>query len=147
MNAPEDKALDKTIEKALGGTAKAFDFEAFKEKHPEQVQQYRSQVRLGESRSARPTLKLRLFAKLAVAALLLTALGLSLLDTPKVPEMSMPETAISAPASSLMSLAALNRAYRQGGLDAIDDQYAQAYAKLGPRPSSVSLSALSSENL
>jgi hypothetical protein len=145
MNAPEDKTLDKTIEKALGGAAKEFDFEAFKEQYPEQVQQYRSQVRLRESRSARPGLNLRFFAKLAVAALLLTAVGLSLLDTNKTPD--APDTAMSAPASSMMSLMALNRAYRQGGLDAIDDQYAQAYAKLGPRPSSVTLSALSSENL
>jgi len=145
MNAPEDKTLDKTIEKALGGQAKEFDFAAFKEKYPEQVQQYRSQVRRRESCSARPALNLGLFAKLAVAALLLAALGLSLLDTPKKPD--APDTAMSAPASSMMSLAALNRAYRQGGIDAIDDQYAQAYAKLGPRPSSVTLSALSSENL
>jgi hypothetical protein len=145
MNAPEDKTLDKTIEKALGGAAKEFDFEAFKEKYPEQVQQYRSQVRPRESRSARPGLNLSFFAKLAVAALLLTAVGLSLLDTSKTPD--VPDTAMSAPASSMMSLAALNRAYRQGGIDAIDDQYAQAYAKLGPRPSSVTLSALSSENL
>ena len=145
MNSPEDKTLDKTIEKALGGTAKEFNFEAFKDRYPEQVQQYRSQVRLRESRSARPWVNLRFFAKLAVAALLLTAIGLSLLNTNKTPD--APVMAESRPPSSMMSLVALNRAYRQGGLDALDDQYAQAYAKLGPRPGSVTLSTLSSENL
>ena len=145
MNFPEDKTLDKQIEKALGGTAKAFNFEAFKEKYPAQVQEYQAQVRHRKRRSARPALKLRLFAKLAVAALLLIALGLSLLDTPKTPDTPDTDTAMSTPASSMVSLMALNRAYRQGGLDAIDDQYAQAYAKLGPRPGSVTLIALSSK--
>ena len=145
MNSPEDKTLDKTIEKALGGAAKTFDFEAFKQQFPEQVEQYRAQVRRSQPRSVKLGLTLRGLAKLVVAALLLTAVGLTLLDANKTP--NAPDTAVSAPPSSMMSLVALNQAYRQGGLDAIDDQYAQAYAKLGPRPSSVSLSALSKENL
>ena len=153
MNSPEDKTEDRTedqilenvIEKALGGTAKAFDFEAFKDRYPEQVKQYQAQVRLGKRPLAGRKVNFSIFAKLAVAAMLLVAVGVSLLDSNKHQE--IPEVAVSPPPPSKISLVALNRAYRRGGLEAIDDQYEQAHAKLGPRTGSVTFSGLSNETL
>ncbi len=149
MNSPEDKTEDKNldpiIEKALGGTAKEFDFEAFKDRYPEQVKQYQSQVRHEKRALPGRKVSFSFFAKLAVAAMVLVAVGVSLLNTNNHPE--PPDVVVDSPPPSGISMVALNQAYRRGGLEAIEDQYEQAHAKLGPRTGSVTWSGLSNENL
>jgi len=145
MNAPEDETLDNRIEKALGGAAKEFDFEAFKHRYSDQVKQYRSQFQGGMRRSARFPTRLGLIAKLTVAAMLLVGLGLLLQNGHR--REGQAQVVESRYPSSMMSVLELNRAYREGGLDAIDEQYERAFAKLGPRTSSMAWSTLSIENL
>lgn len=145
MNAHNDKTLEETINGAFGGQAKEFDFDAFKDRYPEQVEQYRLQTQGQMRRFTRFPRGLGLIAKLAVAAMLVVCLGL-LLQNGQVRE-APPEVVITEHPSSMMSVLALNRAYREGGLDAVDDQYEQAYAKLGPRTRGMSLGNVFTENL
>ena len=145
MSTHNDKTLEDTITGALGGQGKEFDFEAFKDRYPEQVKQYRLQTQGDMRKFSGFPQRLRLITRLAVAAMLLVCLGLLLKNANK--REGQPKVVASQSPSSMMNVLALNRAYREGGLDAIDDQYEQAYAKLGPRTSSMSLSSVFTENL
>lgn len=141
----EDKKLEDKIKGGLGGTERPFDFEAFKQRYPDQVSLYQAQVQRKRNQPFRLRLQLGRCVKLAVAALVLVTVGISL--------MNMDQTEVKAPpprhepAPSTMSVFALNRAYRAGGLDAIDEQYEKAFAKLGPRTSSMALSNVLNERL
>jgi len=141
----EDKTLEERITGALSGTDKPFDFEAFKQRYPDQVKLYRAQVQRKSNKPVRLKQQLGLFVKLAVAALVLVGIGLSLMNVDQRED--EPELATRQPAPSMMSVLALNRAYREGGLEAIDNQYEQAFTRLGPRTSSVAWSNVINESL
>lgn len=145
MNSPEDKTIDMEIKKALGGKPKEFDFERFKEKYPEQIREYQLQARARNKHTPGSNSALRFIGKLAAAAMLLTAVGLFLLDT-DTPEKTA-DTTVSPHPASMISLVELNRVYREGGLDAVDNQYKQAHVKLGPRTSQATWITMSKESL
>ncbi len=81
--------------------------------------------------------------KVAVAACLMIAAGL-VMHVMNEPPPQEPYAHAPSPAA-MMSRLQLTLAYTEGGIEAVEAQYEKAYAKLGPRAGSVSVSDLCNE--
>lgn len=134
-----DKRLDEILHDALGSTDAKLDFEAWKAKHANEIQTFRSQASSTKGQSDRTNVFRAVLAgritKFAVAACLMIAAGL-VLHVMKAPQ--QPDTYEASPAA-MMSRLQLTLAYAEGGIDAVEAQYEKAYAKLGPRAGAVSM--------
>ena len=134
----DDKHLDEILHDALGSADAKLDFEAWKAKHADEIDTFRSQASSAGEQSGRTNVFRALagrITKFAVAACLMIAAGL-VLHIMKAPQ--QPDTYEASPAA-MMSRLQLTLAYAQGGIDAVEAQYEEAYAKLGPRAGAVSM--------
>jgi len=142
-----DKHLDEILHDALGSTDAKLDFGAWKAKHADEIDTFRSQAsstreQNGTGNVFRAVLAGRI-TKVAVAACLMIAAGL-VLHVMKAPPPQEPYAHVPAPAA-MMSRLQLTLAYTEGGIEAVEGQYEKAYAKLGPRAGGVSVSDLFNE--
>lgn len=135
----DDKRLDEILHDALGSTEAKLDFAAWKAGHADEMATFRSQPVSAKEQTGRMNVFGALLAsritKLAVAACLIIAAGLILqiMNTPQEQDAYAPSPA------AMMNRLQLTLAYAEGGIDAVDAQYEQAYAKLGPRAGAVSI--------
>lgn len=143
MNSSEDKKLDEMITKALGGTESQFDLEAFKDKHYDEIADFQRQAADKHKYPVRTTPNIKVFAKLAVAAMILIGIGIFIYDPGNNGPVDPPVP--SGRPVSAMSLIKLNQAYNAGGLDEVEKQYEKAYAELGPRTNGESANSILNE--
>ncbi len=140
-----DKHLDEILHDAIGSADAKLDFGAWKAKHADEIDTFRSQAssagkQTGTANVFRAVLAGRI-TKVAVAACLMIAAGL-VLHVMNAPQ--QPDTYEASPAA-MMSRLQLTLAYAEGGIDAVEAQYEKAYAKLGPRAGGVSVNDLVNE--
>ena len=131
MDAHEQEPLEKMIEQAIGGGHAELDFDAWQEKHQTQIRLFQTQCDTG-----RPARSRRSLPGWAVATAATLVIGIGLLIWQFLPQPSTPPQLRIAAAKTpgeMMSLIHLNAAFRSGGLEAVEDQYEEAYARLGPR--------------
>ncbi len=143
----DDKHLDEILRDAIGSADANLDFETWKAKHADEIDTFRSQAsstgkQTGTANVFRAVLAGRI-TKVAVAACLMIAAGL-VLHVMNAPPPQEPYAHVPSPAA-MMSRLQLTLAYAEGGIEAVEAQYEKAYAKLGPRAGSVSISDLFNE--
>ena len=131
MNFEENDKMDQIISNATGGEKVELDFEAWKANHQAEIEHFNSETAIHIDKHA----KVFRILKFAMAACLIIAAGLSLQLM-----QSNPKPPLTQP--SPMSRFALTRAYTQGGIEAVEEQYIKAYAKLGSRAGGVSMNSL-----
>ena len=134
MNFEDNDKMDQMIRDAIGREKVELDFEEWKAAHRAEIEHFNSESAIGSDRHAKGFRMI----KFAVAACLIIAAGVSLqLMQPK------PQGPVSSASSvPMMSRVALRRAYTRGGIEAVEEQYNKAYAKLGPRAGGVSMNSL-----
>ena len=134
----EKNNLDNIIKSALGTNKSKLDFQAWKQNNQPEIEQFRSRQ---ISQSPLRAILTNRFTKAASAAVILIAAGLFVQMLDLNHNSPIPVTSPAAMISRLQ----LNRAYAQGGMDAVDNQYKKAYEKLGPRTGEISMNSLYNE--
>lgn len=84
--------------------------------------------------------------KLAAAAVIIIAVGLFLVH--RGPDEQIKPTEVAKAAKSpaeMMTMASLNIAYRQGGIEAVEEICDRAFKMVGPRPASLTVKQLLAE--
>jgi hypothetical protein len=87
-------------------------------------------------------------AKLAAAAVILVSVGLLMVyRNPPIPEQQQPTQTVGAAKSpaEMLSAMSLNLAWRQGGIEAVDEQSDKAFKMLGSKPAKATIEELSVE--
>jgi hypothetical protein len=83
--------------------------------------------------------------KLAVAAVIFVAVSLLMVhQNPPVQQPPQPESVAKSPAEMLSAMS-LNLAWRQGGIEAVDEQSDKAFKMLGSKPAKATIEELSVE--
>lgn len=131
MNSEQSDKMDQIIGNGIGGEKVELNFEAWKAEHGAEISDFNSRTVISGNKSA----KVFRIIKFAIAACLMISAGLLL-------QLMQPKAERSVSQLSPMSRFALTRAYEQGGVDAVEEQYNKAYAKLGPRAGGVSMNSL-----
>jgi hypothetical protein len=140
----DEKWLDELISRTINTAKPQFDAEKWKEKHRREFELLKSRASRMPS-IIRPTvwdsiLKSRL-SKLAAAAVLIVTVGLFVVrwrPHPQVP----PVARVAESPAKIMTMISLTRAYRHGGMDAMDRQFDRALEMSGPRSASISVGEL-----
>ena len=132
MNPSNEKKLDQIISSALDAPEATLDFQAWKQNNTAAIEQLKSQTQTQTQLTRKSNFKL--YIKLTAAAAIIIVASIFTLNKITPPENSYN---ITLNPSSKMSILALNAAYRDGGMEAVDENYQQAYAQLGPRTSVV----------
>ena len=149
MNEQRDEnKMDELISRSINTDRPQFDAEKWKQKYPEEYQALISRKEKGDL-SRQPTiLKLILtspITKIAAAAVII--LGVSIFISQKDSgEQKQPDIVKAAKTpAEMMTAMSLTIAYRKGGMEAMEEQYDEAYKQLGPRPKSLSVEQMLSE--
>ena len=93
---------------------------------------------VGKSSLARMILRSRA-AKLAVAAAIIMAVGLLMIQSNPPEQAHAPAGSIAKSPAEMLSVMSLNLAYRRGGIDEVDDVSNKAFKLLGSKPARVSV--------
>ncbi len=145
MNERNEKWLDEQLKSVVDSGKVNFDSEKWKQKYSaeyeELVSRTRTRANVSQFSWARPLV--RLAAVVAIAALVI------FLSHNRPNRRVEPTVAIfvkdRSPAK-MMSVLSLSLAYRQGGLDAVDEQCEKAFKLLGKKTTKVSINELLNEN-
>ncbi len=144
----DDKRLDEVISRTINSVKPEFDAEKWKQKYPEEFQMLRSMSE-GETRTRRPSIWRAVcqspITKLAAAAVIIVGIGLAIhfgpgekVDTPIVTEVAQSPI-------EMMTAMSLERAFRRGGIEAVENQCKEAYKPIGPVPGSLSIEQILAE--
>ncbi len=144
-----DQWIDVLIHRTINTTKPNFDAEKWKQKYPDEFQSLLA--RAAEKSSAPSVVQANLWkaiwerpaVKVAAAAIIIAAISFSIVylgpgeqaGTTATPEV------VTSPAKMMTELS-LMRAYRQGGIEAVERQCERAIEILGPRPRELSLREL-----
>ena len=144
-----EKWLDELISQAINEGEPQFDAEKWKQKYPEEFQ-------LLKSRAGQPSSVYQVsiwtaafrsrITKLAAAAVIIIAVGLFLVH--RGPDEQIKPTEVAKAAKSpaeMMTMASLNIAYRQGGIEAVEEICDRAFKMVGPRPAEITVTELLAE--
>jgi hypothetical protein len=139
----ENANLDEMISKAIGGDKPAFDFEQWKQDHPEQIAAYKEQT------AAKPHRLLKYAGAIlsAAAMIFLAVMLLPIGDKDSQPveyQAKILTAKISLPAN-VPTIARLNRIFRIGDIEAVDAFCQRATRRSGPRPEKLTVRQLLNE--
>ena len=137
-----DKRLDEAIRRTIDTQEPVFDHEAWAEKHPEAVAAIKSlSAKTKATQAGRPRVIEGGWAlKLAVAAVIVIVAGLVSLQLKPRQEAVTPIAGESL--AQVCSMMSLNRAWRQGDMDAVDEQFEKTIKTFRPRSASLSMQEL-----
>ena len=146
----DEKWLDEQISRTIDSGKPQFNAKKWKEKYPQEFQFLLSRTgqtsRARKANLCRTVIKSKITKLAAAAAVIVLAVGLFVAR--RVPEEQVelhtkPEVAKSP--AEMMTAMSLTIAYREGGMEAVEEQYNKAYKQLGPRPKSLSVEQILSE--
>ncbi len=143
-----EKRIEELISRTINTEKPQFDAEKWKQKYPDEYQALLSRAAKGDSGGHSTILKVILknpITKIAAAAVII--LCVSVFITQKKPgEQEQPNIAKAAKSpAEMMTAISLTIAYRKGGMEALEEQYNEAYKQLGPRPKSLSVDQILTE--
>ncbi len=144
-----EKHLDELISRAINTEKPRFDAEKWKQKYPDEYQTLLSHAAKGDSARQPNILKVILkspLTKLAAAAVIIVAISFFIAH--QSPSEQADTTTVSKATKSpveMMTALSLERAFRRGGIKAVENQCEQALKLLGPRTASLSSKELLSE--
>jgi hypothetical protein len=144
MNERSEKWLDEQLKKTVDSGKVEFDVEKWKQKYPAEYKAIVS--RSGKQQKAPRILRARLLVRLA-AVIAIAILVIFLTHRRNVERTVQPIVVKDEQSpAEMMSVLSLSRAYRQGGLEAVDEQFKKAFELLGQKNTNVSIGALLNEN-
>ncbi len=145
----DEKWLDELISRTIDSRKPEFDAEKWKQKYPEEFQMLQSMSKQ-DSRARQPsiwrTVRQSPITKLAAAAVIIVAIGFFIVH--QRPSEQADTTTVSKVTKSpieMMTAMSLTITYRKGGMEAVEEQYNEAFKLLGPRPKSLSVEQILSE--
>ena len=144
----DEKRLDEIISRTINSGKPQFDAEKWKQKYPEEFQTLRSMSKK-DYRKRQPSIwqvvRQSPMIRLAAAAVIIVGIGLAIhlgpgekVDTPIVTE-------VAKSPIEMMTAMSLERAFRRGGIEAVEDQCRKAFRPLGLRPRSLSVEQILAE--
>ena len=139
-----DRWLDELLSGTVNTTRPQFDAESWKQKYPEALEAIESLGQRGRSAVGPPrrrTIPYRLVAGLAAAVLVIAAIGIIVLTTPRQDGRETVSRSETSPARMITAMS-LQLAFNQGGIEAVERQFEEACRRLGPRSASMSLPEL-----
>jgi hypothetical protein len=144
----KEKQMDELISRTINTKKPQFDAEKWKQKYPEEYQVLLAHA-AKKDLSRQPTI-LKVIVKsplIKIAAAAVIILGVSIFINQKDPgEQEQPNIAKATKSpAEMMTAMSLTNAYRKGGMEAVEEQYNEAYKQLGPRPKSLSVEQILSE--
>jgi len=144
----DEKWLDERLQRAVDGATPVFDAQAWKQKYAREFETLLGRSGQESQPGAGRTVRLMLrgsISKLAIAAAILATAGILLVGrfgpAPAGSTPALRPIASQSPAQ-MVSMMSLSAAFRQGGMEGLDEQCDRALEKLGPRPNSVSMQEL-----
>jgi hypothetical protein len=144
-----EKWLDELISRTINTEKPQFDTEKWKQKYPAEFQTLLSRKAKGDSIRQPNILKVFLkspLTKIAAAAVIIVAISFFIAH--QGPSEQSDTTTVSKAAKSpveMMTALSLERAFRRGGIKAVENQCEQALKLLGSRTASLSYRELLSE--
>lgn len=141
--------LDELISKTINTEKPQFDAEKWKQKYPGEFQTLLSRAAKGDSVRRPNMLKVILkssLTKLAAAAVII--LAVSFFIAPQGPDEQADTTTVSKATKSpveMVTAISLERAFRRGGIEAVEKQCEQAFKPIGPWPRSLSVEQILAE--
>lgn len=144
MNERNEKWLDEQLKKTIDSGKVEFDSEQWKRKYSAEYQVLVSRV--GKQPNVRRFLWVRSLVR--AAAIVAIAVLVIFLMHRRVVERTAQPIVVKAEQSpaKMLSVLSLSLAYRQGGLDAVDEQCEKAFKMLGHKTNKVSINELLNEN-
>ena len=137
-----EKQMEELISRTINTEKPQFDAEKWRQKYPDEYQALLSRAAKRDSSHQPAILKVILkspITKIAAAAVII--LGVSIFITQKDPSEREQPNIVKATKTptEMMTAMSLTIAYRRGGMEAVEEQYDEAYKQLGPRPGSLSV--------
>ncbi len=134
-----EQRIDELISRTINTEKPRFDAEKWKQKYPEEYQALLSRTAKGDSTRQPNILEVILkspLTKIAAAAVII--LAVSFFSTHRDPgKQEQPELAVVTKSPvEMMTAISLERAFRQGGIEAVENQCEQALKLLGTRTAS-----------
>jgi len=147
----DDKRLDEIISRTIDSRKPEFDAEKWKQKYPEEFQMLQSMSKQ-DSLTRHPsiwwTVRYSPIIKIAAAAVIIVGIGLIAVfvhrGTGEKPDTTM-VSEIAKSQVEMMTAISLERAFRRGGIEAVEKQCKQAFKPIGPRPRSLSVEQILAE--
>jgi len=144
----KEKKLDELISQTIDTEKPQFDAEKWKQKYPDEFQSLLSRAAKGDSVRRPNILKVILknpFNKIAAAAVII--LAVSFFSTHQDPgEQERPKIVeVTKSPVEMVTAISLERAFRRGGIEAVEDQCRKAFKPLGLRPRSLSVEQILAE--
>ena len=143
-----EKRIDELISRTINTEKPQFDAEKWKQKYPDEYQALLSRAAKGDSPGQPKLLKVILKSPLTkITAAAVTILAVSFLithQTPNEQEQHRIAEVIKSPVE-MMTAISLERAFRRGGIEALENQCEQALKLLGTRTDGLSSQELLSE--
>lgn len=143
-----EKRIDELISHTINTEKPQFDAEKWKQKYHDEYQALISRANKADL-SRDPTMMEVILKspiiKIAAAAVII--LGVSIFITQSNPDKQEQSNNVKTTQSpaEMMTAMSLTIAYREGGMEAVEKQYDEAYKQLGPRPKSLSVEQILSE--
>lgn len=144
-----EKQLDELISRTINTEKPRFDAEKWKQKYPAEFQSLlRRAAKLDSARQ--PNILKVIFksplTKIAAAGVII--LAISFFTARQVPTEKADTTTVSKATKSpveMMTAISLERAFRRGGIEAVEKQCDQAFKPIGPWPRSLSVEQILAE--
>ena len=141
MNERNEKWLDEQLKKTIDSGKVEFDGEQWKRKYSAEYQELISRAR------TRPNVRRFLWVRpLVRVAAVIAIVAFVILLTHRQPDKRVEPTVATfvedRSPTKMLSVLSLSLAYRQGGLDAVDEQSNKAFKMLGQKNTNVSIGEL-----
>ena len=144
-----EKRLDELISHTINTEKPRFDAEKWKQKYPDEFQTLLRRAAKVDS-ARQPNILKVIFksplTKIATAAVIIVAI--SFLVVYQKPSEQADTTTVSKVTKSpveMVTAISLERAFRRGGIEAVEKQCQQAFKPIGPRPGSLSVEQILAE--
>ena len=143
-----EKRMNELISHTINTEKPQFDAEKWKQKYPDEYQVLLSRAAKGDSGGHPTILKVILkspITKIAAAAVII--LAVSFFSTQKDPGKQEQHRIAEVTKSpvEMMTAISLERAFRRGGIEAVEEQCKQAFKPIAPRPESSSIKQILAE--
>ena len=145
----DDKRLDQIISRTINSGKPEFDAEKWKQKYPEEFQMLQS-LSEKQAYTRRPSIWTVIsqspITKLAAAAVIIVAIGFFIAhQRPSEQDDTTTVSKVTKSPVEMMTAISLERAFRRGGIEAVEDQCRKAFRPLGLRPASLSFEQILAE--
>jgi len=145
-----EKRLDELISRTINTEKPQFDAKKWKQKYPDEFQKLLSRTAKGAS-SYQPNIWRIIsrspIARLsAAAAVIIVAIGFFIVhQRPSEQADTITVSKVTKSSVEMVTAISLERAFRRGGIEAVEKQCEQAFKPIGPRPESLSVEQILAE--